>query len=47
MGLTDVASSGQMFRELEAQGKERIRHRIADLQQEAGRLDDTRTYGSD
>jgi site-specific DNA recombinase len=37
--LRDVVSSGERFRELEAEGKKRIERQIAELQDEAGRLE--------
>jgi site-specific DNA recombinase len=37
--LRDVASNGERFRELEAQGKERIERQIGELRKEAGRLE--------
>ena len=37
--LRDVASNGERFRELEAQGRERIGQRIGELRQESGKLD--------
>jgi site-specific DNA recombinase len=37
--LRDVASNGERFRELEAQGKERIGRQISELRQESGKLE--------
>jgi site-specific DNA recombinase len=37
--LHDVASNGERFRELEAQGRERIELRIGELRQDSGKLD--------
>jgi site-specific DNA recombinase len=37
--LRDVASNGERFRELEAQGRERIGQRIVELGRESGKLD--------
>ena len=37
--LRDVASNGEKFRELEAQGKERIGRQIGELRKEAGKLE--------
>jgi site-specific DNA recombinase len=37
--LRDVASNGEKFRELEAQGKERIGRQVGELRQESGKLE--------